>query len=384
MCFPIFHLALILILTSFSTNVHAVDVSDATVEYGVLMDYDSGEVLWKRKMDEITAPSSLTKIMTSYVIFEMLRANAFKLEDKFKVSVRAWRQDGTRMFLEPEWRISIDELLKGLLVMLGNDAAVTLAEGSSGSIGGFVEKMNNTARKLGLINTHFNNPTGLYEKTHYASVHDMAILTRSLIQNYGDYYGKYFAIESMNFNKVSQKNRNALLTEYRGTDGLTTGYTEQGNYSIAASAVRGGKRLIVVLNGVSSDRSRLEEAKKILNYGFSQYKYVKLYDENETIAEADVFLGNGDKVQLYTKNEIIYATKKSRINNLKIQLIEDKYIVAPIQKDDKLAKLRIVDGDRVIEYDIFAKNAVSDVGRLQKIKILLKYNWKKLFFFWRT
>lgn len=362
-------------------NARAVEIES---EYAVLIDYDTTEVLYKKNMDEISAPSSMTKIMTAYVVFDMLESKNFDINDKFKVSVRAWRQDGTRMFLEPEWKIAIDELLKGLLVASGNDAAVTLAEGSSGSIGGFVEKMNATTKKIGMTNSHFNNPTGLYEKTHYASVHDMALLSRALIKNHKKYYDKYFSIDSINFNNVNQKNRNWLLSEYKGTDGLKTGYTEQGKYSIAVSAERDGKRLIVVLNGAKNDRTRIDDAKKLFDYGFSQYKCLKLFNKNDVVGEAGVFFSKGDKAVFYTKEDIIYATKKSKINELKVQLIYNKYILAPIRRDDKIGKLRILDGDEVFEYDLYSKNDIQNTTRFQKIKTLFAYNFKKLILFWKS
>lgn len=381
MSFLVVCFKLILCSILIAWNASAVDIES---EYAVLMDYDTAEVLYKKNMDEISAPSSMTKIMTAYVIFDMLESKNFDINDKFKVSVRAWRQDGTRMFLEPEWKIAVDELLKGLLVASGNDAAVTLAEGSSGSIGGFVEKMNATVKKIGMINSHFNNPTGLYEKTHYASVHDMALLSRALIKNHRKYYNKYFSIDSINFNNVNQKNRNWLLSEYKGTDGLKTGYTEQGKYSIAVSAKRGGKRLIVVLNGAKSDRSRIEDAKKLFDYGFSQYNCIKLFNRDDIVGEVEVFFSKGDKAILYTKEDIIYSTKKSKINDLKIQLMYNKYILAPVRKDEKIGKLRILDGNEVLEYDLYSKNDVQNTTRLQKIKILFAYNCKKLILFWKS
>lgn len=374
-----FKLILFYVLTT--QNARAIEIES---EYAVLIDYDTAEVIYKKNMDEISAPSSMTKIMTAYVIFDMLESKNFDINDKFKVSVRAWRQDGTRMFLEPEWKITVDELLKGLLVASANDAAVTLAEGSSGSIGGFVEKMNATVKKIGMTNSHFNNPTGLYEKTHYASVYDIALLSRALIKNYKKYYDKYFSIDSINFNNVNQKNRNWLLSEYQGTDGLKTGYTEQGKYSISVSAERNGKRLIVVLNGAKNDRIRIDDAKKLFDYGFSQYKCVKLFNKNDVVDEAKVIFSKGDKAIFYTKEDIIYATKKSKINELRIQLIYNKYMLAPIKKDDKIGKIRILDGNEVLEYNLYSKNYVQNTTKLQKIKILFAYNCKKLILFWKS
>lgn len=354
-----------------------------TSDYAVLTDFDTGEILYEKNKDEISAPSSMTKIMTAYIIFELIESGNININDKFKVSVRAWRQDGTRMFLEPEWRVSVDDLLKGLLAISGNDAAVTLAEGSLGSIENFVNRMNETAKRLGMKNTHFNNPNGLYEKTHYMSVYDLAILSRALIQNYIEYYNKYFSIKSFSYNSVSQKNKNSLLTEYEGADGIKTGYTEQGKYSITASAEKCDKRLIVVVNGSKNEKERIKEAKLLLNYGFSQYKCLNLFKENDVVGETEVLSSNKQKVIMYVKQDINYPINNVNIDDISVKIIYNKYITAPIKKDEVIGKLRIIDRDTITEYDLYSKNEIKDIAKFDKIKMLLIYNLKKLIFFWK-
>lgn len=349
--------------------------------YVILMDYDTGEILYQKNMNEISAPSSMTKIMTAYVIFNMLENKKININDKFKVSVRAWRQEGSRMFLEPEWKINVDELLKGLLIVSGNDAAVTLAEGSCGTIANFVTVMNETAKLLGMENTNFTNPNGLFDKNHYMSVHDLAILSRALIKNHYKYYKKYFSQKNYNFNNISQKNRNWLLTEYKGTDGIKTGYTEQGKYSIAASVERNNKRFIAVINGAENERDRTNQVKTLFNYAYSKYQYIELFRKNQIVDDVKVYFGINNKVSVYTKTDIFYATNKNRINNIKIQLLYNKYIFAPIKKDDKIAKIQITDGDLVKEYDLYSRENVELTTRFMKFKILFKYYAKKVMFF---
>ncbi len=305
-------LSLLLQFTNTSKlNAH---ITNLESDYAILMDFDTSEILYEKNKDEISAPSSMTKIMTAYVIFELIESGDININDKFKVSVRAWRQDGTRMFLEPEWRVSIDDLLKGLLVVSGNDAAIVLAEGSLGSIENFVDRMNETAKRLGMKNTHFSNPNGLYEKTHYMSVHDLAILSSALIQNYKKYYNKYFSIKSFTYNNVSQKNKNLLLSEYRGADGIKTGYTEQGKYSMSASAEKCYKRLIAVVNGSRNEKERLSEIKSLFDYGFSAYKCLNLFKNGDIVGEADILFSKNQKAVIYVKQDIYFPVKKTNID----------------------------------------------------------------------
>lgn len=346
---------------------------EINADYAILMDYETNEILYQKNIDEIIAPSSMTKIMTAYVIFDMLENKEIKLNDLFKVSVKAWKEAGSRMFLEPEWRVSVDDLLKGLLVVSGNDAAIVLAEGSSGSIENFVNRMNKTAANLGLNNTNFVNPNGLYASTHYMSVRDLAILTKALVKNHYKYYKKYFSIVNYNFNGINQKNRNWLLTEYKGTDGVKTGFTDQGKYSMVASTERNGKRFIAVLAGAESERDRINQTKKLLDFGYNQYQYISLFDKGDIVAEINVFFSKTGKVPIYTKDNIFYSTKKSRIDNLRVNLIYDRYKSAPIKKDEKVAELRIVDGNFVKKYDLYAENDVEPTTKFEKFKTLFKY-----------
>jgi D-alanyl-D-alanine carboxypeptidase (penicillin-binding protein 5/6) len=227
-------------------------------------------------------------------------------------------------------------------------------------------------------NSNFTNPTGLYEKNHYTSVRDLAILAKSLIKKHNKYYKRYFSQKNYNFNNISQKNRNWLLTEYNGVDGIKTGFTNQGKYSIVASVEKNNKRFILVINGADSERERVRQGKRLFDYAFGQYEYIELFKSGELVDEIEIFFGATPRVSVYTKEDIIYTTHKSRIQNLNIQLIYNKYIVAPIQKDEKIAKIRIINEDNIKEYDLYAREDVKTVTRFRKFKILLRYNLKSL------
>lgn len=362
----------------FCKTLFAFETIDNTIKYGVLMDFDTGEILYEKNKNEITAPSSTTKIMTAYVIFDMLEEGKFSLNDKFRVSVKAWRQEGTRMFLEPDWKITVDELLKGLIIVSGNDSAIVLAEGSAKTIDNFVGIMNETAKKLGMKDTNFTNPNGLYEKNHYMSVYDLAILSQALIKNHYKYYKKYFSQREYSFNNIKQKNKNILLSEYDGVDGLKTGFTDYGKYSISASAKKHNKRLIAVVNGASSEKERSNQVQSLLNYGYKQYSYIELYRGGDVIGDVKVLFGSDTFVPAYTKNDIIYSTNKNRIENIKVEFITNKYLQAPIKKDDIVGYLQIIDKDKITKINLLALNDISVATRLQKIKSLFIYNSKKL------
>lgn len=352
--------------------------TDIKAKYGILIDYDTDEILFSRNIKDLTAPSSTTKIMTAYIIFDMLEEGKFTLNDKFKVSVRAWRQEGTRMFLEPEWKISVDELLSGLIIVSGNDAAIALAEGSAGTIEDFVNLMNIKAKELGMNNTNFVNPSGLYDKNHFMSVEDLAILSKALIKNHYKYYRRYFNKTSFTFNNIRQRNRNWLLTEYHGTDGLKTGFTDYGKYSISASVFRNGKRFIAVINGADSERERINDARKLFDYGFSLYNYIDLFNSGDIVGEVRVLFGKDKTVPVYTKQNIDYATKIENINNVKIEFVAKKFVQAPIKKDDIIAKIRITDKNRITEYNLYATNDVEQTGKFKRFKALFLYNCKKI------
>lgn len=352
--------------------------TDIKAKYGILIDYDTDEILFSRNIKDLTAPSSTTKIMTAYIIFDMLEEGKFTLNDKFKVSVRAWRQEGTRMFLEPEWKISVDELLSGLIIVSGNDAAIALAEGSAGTIEDFVNLMNIKAKELGMNNTNFVNPSGLYDKNHFMSVEDLAILSKALIKNHYKYYRRYFNKTSFTFNNIRQRNRNWLLTEYHGTDGLKTGFTDYGKYSISASVFRNGKRFIAVINGADSERERINDTRKLFDYGFSLYNYIDLFNSGDIVGEVRVLFGKDKTVPVYTKQNIDYATKIENINNVKIEFVAKKFVQAPIKKDDIIAKIRITDKNRITEYNLYATNDVEQTGKFKRFKALFLYNCKKI------
>ena len=343
---------------------------DITAEYGILYDYTNNEILFEKNSRTVSAPSSLTKIMVAYIVFDKLENKEIFLDDKFKVSVRAWRQEGSRMFLEPEMKVLVDELIKGLLVVSGNDSAVALAEGISGSEENFVLLMNNTAKKLGMKNTNFVNATGLYDKKHYSTVEDLTILIGNLLNKHKKYYDRYFAIDRYTFNGISQKNRNVLLGVVEGVDGVKTGNTKEGGFALATSVERKGLRFITIVNGAMSDNDRANDSQKLINYAFSQYKYIDLYKKNEPILYIkDVIKNIKSNMYIYAEEDVVYAIKTKNLSDLKVQIIYDLDFKM-IKKGDKIATLRFIEKDKIVDFDLFSS---EDMKNLTFISQFLEY-----------
>lgn len=340
----------------------------------IILNYNNLEIIYKtNNIYKKSIPSSMTKVMTAYIIFDLIDKNLLKLDNKYKISIRAWRQEGSRMFLEPEKYVEIDSLLKGLIVQSGNDAAVALAEGSFENIENFVNEMNKTAKLINMNNTHFANPNGLYDSNHYMSTYDTALLFYNLIKNHKTLYDKYFNLPSFSYNNISQRNRNFLLGNYNGLDGGKTGHTDEGGYSLVSSVERNGQRFIVVVNGLQNENDRFIETKKMFDYAFSLFSYINLYKKDEIIQSINV--SNGDKkfLNIYTPVDIIYSTKKENINKLKVELIINNNLKAPIKKDEVVGNIIVHDINSTTKFDLLAKENINKLKIYDKF-VLFLYN----------
>lgn len=336
----------------------------------ILMDFNSGAVLFEKDSESRMGPSSMTKIMTAYIIFDSLKSGDFSLDSKFHVSEKAWRKGGSKMFVNNGSYVRLEELLKGIIVQSGNDACIVFAEGHSKTESAFAEDMNYMAERLGLLGSNFVNATGWPDKDHYSTAKDIATLSRRVIQDFPEYY-KYFGIKEFEYNGIKQRNRNGLLNkEGLGVDGLKTGHTDAAGYGIAVSAVQNGKRLIAVVNGLNSERRRLSEAERLLRHGFLDYKTVKLYDKYEIIDKVRVWQGKEAYVPIYSSKEvqlIINRIKQER-PDYKIEVAYKEPWVAPIKKDTNMATLVIKrDGNIVSQYPLYASKDVEEAGYFRKI-----------------
>lgn len=313
----------------------------------ILTDFNSGRVLAEKEADTRLEPASLTKIMTAYVVFRELAKGNLKLEDMVTVSEKAWRTEGSRMFAQVGAQISVENLLKGMIVQSGNDASVALAEHVAGDESVFAQMMNQNAERLGMKNTHFKNSMGLPDPDHYTSARDLATLTQAMIEEFPEYY-KWHAIKEFQFNNIKQVNRNRLLWRDPTVDGVKTGHTEGAGYCLVTSAVRDGMRLISVVMGTKSDNERANANQALLNYGFRFFETRPLYKANEKLAEARVWKGDNTMVDLGLSRDFFVTFPRGQYNNLKASMEVNNSITAPVNKGDKLGAIKVALNDQIV------------------------------------
>ncbi|MDD2839665.1 MAG: D-alanyl-D-alanine carboxypeptidase [Rickettsiales bacterium] len=350
---------------------------ETTAKQAILIDFNTNEVLFEQNADEKSFPSSMTKIMTAYLIFEKLNDGRLNLQDKLQISNEAWQQEGSRMFLNIGTQVSVDELLKGLLIVSGNDSAVALAEGSCGSTDEFVNQMNKKAEELNLKNTHFTNPVGFSEENHFMSVKDISALSRDLIRDFPNYYAKYFPIKEYKYNNILQPNRNQLLGKFDGVDGIKTGHTEDGGYGIVLSAKQGDRRLIAVLNGMNSETERTEEGRKILTYGFNGLARYKIYEQGEIVKEVPVLYGK-NKTAKITVNQNIFGTAENK-NNISTDISINNQLKAPLSANQKVGTLTVKSLNNVIQYDLVNEDEIKQVNIFIRFFLEIFYFFSNLF-----
>ena len=315
---------------------------DTKAKYAYLVDYNSGEVLFDKNGNIQMTPSSMTKMMTTYIVFDQLKKGALQLSDKLTISKNAAKKGGSKMFIKTNQKISIDELLKGAIVLSGNDACIALAEGLSGSESAFVERMNAEAKKLGLNNTIFKNSTGWSDEGHVMTARDLSVLSSKLISEFPEYY-YYHAIKEYSFNKIKQSNRNMLIG-FAGIDGIKTGKTDIGGYGIVASAERNGRRLISVVNGLTSEKERNEETTKLLDYGFKNFKNIILFQDNKEVTKGRVIYGDMDEIPLNVKESIVITVPYGydQIKDLLLIAELKELLEAPLKRGDAVGMLKIM------------------------------------------
>lgn len=306
----------------------------------LLVDYDSGRVLVSEKADERMEPASITKMMTTYIISSELRNGNIKLDDKVRISEKAWRAPGSRMFVEVNTDVSVEDLLRGIIVQSGNDATIALAEYVSGTEQAFVSTMNQYAKMLGMKNTHFVNSTGLPHKDHYSSATDLATLARAMIRNFPEHYA-WYAEKEFTYNKIKQYNRNRLLWRDKSVDGIKTGHTESAGYCLVASARRNNMRLISVVLGATSQSAREKATLTLLNYGFRFYETQKLHSGSSTLVSSDLWKSESDSIAMGLKDDLYITSPRGQFKRIKTTIRYDSYIIAPINKGQRLGTVTL-------------------------------------------
>ena len=345
----------------------------SNAKQAVLIDADTGYVLYEKNADELTAPSSMSKMMTIYLIFEKLQNGTLSLTDQLEVSKAAWAKRGSRMFLEENSQVSVEDLLRGIIVQSGNDACVVIAEAFSGTEENFSEELNIKAREIGLENSNFTNSTGWPDEGHLSTARDLSIIAIKTVQNFPEYY-HFYAEESFEYNGINQRNRNTLLNKPVGVDGLKTGHTEAGGYGLAASALRKNQRLIMVINGLTSNKERTAEAIKLLEWGYRNFTNFDLLKEGMAVLQAKVWLGDKKTVPLVINEDTkITIPSKSR-DKLQFKIEYDSPISAPIEEGTKIAELEITaPGIDSLRIPLYAGSTITSLGPLSKLLSVVNY-----------
>ncbi|MFN7038330.1 MAG: D-alanyl-D-alanine carboxypeptidase family protein [Alphaproteobacteria bacterium] len=340
---------------------------ETKAEYAILVDALTQEVLFEKNADTAMAPSSMSKLMTIYMVFDALKKNILTLNDKFTVSENAWKKAGSKMFIHVNDQVSIQDLLRGIIIQSGNDACITIAEGMSGSEENFAHAMNEKAKEIGLKNSYFKNSTGWPEEHHLMSSRDLSILAYRLINDFPEYYN-FFSEQSFTYNNIKQDNRNMLLSRNVGADGLKTGHTEIAGYGITASAKKDERRLILVVNGLGSTVERANEAEKLLQYGFLNFKNLDLFKAGEVVDNAKTWLGKEEIVPLATETDIIITVPKYSTKDIKVAMNYNMPIKAPIEKGQKLGELKIEisDNSQPIYYNLVATKSIEKISSINK------------------
>jgi D-alanyl-D-alanine carboxypeptidase (penicillin-binding protein 5/6) len=308
---------------------------ETKAKYAILVDETTGSILYQKDADIPMAPSSMSKLMTTYVVFDNLKRKKLSLADKFTVSENAWRKQGSKMFVHVNDQVSVEDLLLGVIVQSGNDACITLAEGIAGSEETFAEIMNKKAKELGMNNSHFVNSTGWPESNHLMSSRDLAKLAKAIIEDFPEYY-HYFSIDSFVYNKIRQENRNMLLKRGIGVDGLKTGHADDAGYGITASAKKGNRRLILVVNGLSGTIERANESEKLLQYGFLNFDNISIVKKDQILENARVWLGKDKFIPIRAKEDIIVTLPKDHIDKINVMIEYNHPIKAPIKEGDHI------------------------------------------------
>lgn len=325
----------------------------------VLMDYNTGWTLAANEPDKRIEPASLTKLMTVYVVFDELVRGSIELDDKVRVSKKAWQTGGSRMFIEVDTQVSIENLLKGVMIQSGNDASVALAEHLAGTEAAFASRMNDYAGRLGMKNTHFTNATGLPDPEHYSSARDMAILTAALIRQFPDYY-KWYSIREFTYNNITQSNRNRLLDRDEFIDGVKTGYTESAGYCLVGSGNKEGMRLIAVVTGADSPGKRTDEVYALLKYGFASYDSRLLFDGGKPAAQVPIYKGALDNVSVAVERPLYVTVARGKEPELKAELQVPEAAMAPVNSGQALGEVRVtLAGDALLQAPLVAMNSIE-------------------------
>lgn len=356
---------LVLLLPLGSEALAQEEVFETKAAQAILIDARTGKVMFEKDADRQIPPASMSKLMTMIMVFEALKAGKLNVDQEITISEDAWRRGGaasggSTMYAELNSRVKLLDLMKGAMVQSANDACIAMAETMAGSEAAFAQRMTARARELGLANANFNNATGLPDPEHHTSVRDLAVLARHIINNFPDYY-KIYSTPEFTWNKITQQNRNPLLKDYPGADGMKTGYTKEAGYGLVGSAVRDGRRLIMVIAGLKSIPERKAEAQKLLDWGFRQFKTIDVFAEGDRIGRATVWGGTSRSVDLVTSESLQIALSPAEQAAVEMKLVYTGPLMAPVAAGTRIGAIRLMlDGTSLAEVPVETAGEVEE------------------------
>lgn len=346
---------------------------DTQATQAIIVDADTGTVLLDKGSNEHMPTSSMSKVMSMYMVFDALKSGKLKLDDTLAVSEKAWRMQGSKMFIHVGDQVRVEDLIRGVIIQSGNDAVVALAEGLAGSEEAFAEQMNDRAKEIGLANSHFMNASGWPDPDHYSTPRDLAVLAYRIMTDFPEYY-HYFSEKEYTYNKIKQQNRDPLLGRVPGADGLKTGHTEIAGYGLIGTAKREDRRVIMVINGLPTDKARGEEGARLMEWAFRNFENKKIVTAGEEVSQAHVWLGKTPDVAMLAEKDLTIVMPRARRNDLKISVKYDEPLKAPLKKGDKIGSLKIEIPDQTpVEMGLLAGEDVERKGLFGRVKDRLSY-----------
>jgi serine-type D-Ala-D-Ala carboxypeptidase (penicillin-binding protein 5/6) len=361
---------------------------DTQAKHALVLEADTGAVLLDKLSEERIPPASMSKVMTAYLVFDYLKQGRAKLEDELPVSEKAWRTQGSKMFVQIGSRVKIDDLLRGMIVQSGNDACIVLAEGLAGSTDAFIEQMNEEAKKIGLKNSHFANVDGLPDPDHYMTERDLATLGMRTIKDFPEFY-HYYSEKEFSFNTVAannrevninQGNRNPLLYKDLGADGLKTGHTDEAGYSLLGSVLRDKRRVIVVLSGLPSMKARAQESERLVEWAFREFNNYQLFAAGDKVDDAEVWLGSEAKVPITVEKDLVVTLPRKSRKDMKVTVAYDKPVPAPVKKGEPVGKVVVTTSDMApAEAPLIAGANVDRMGPVGRVAMAAAHLiWSRL------
>lgn len=351
---------------------------DTSAKQAYVIDFDTGTVLYSKNAEQQMPTSSMSKVMTMLAVFEALEDGRLSLDDELRVSEKAWRKGGSKMFVEVGKTVKVEDLIRGVIIQSGNDATIVLAEGVSGSEEKFAERLNILAKRIGMENSNFKNASGWPDPDHYSTAKDLAIMARYLLQNFQKYYG-YYSEEEFTYNKIKQSNRNPILYQGIGADGIKTGHTEAGGYGLIGSATEDGRRIIVVINGLETSQARAEEARRLVTWALKDFVNVNLFEQGQVLDEAEVVYGQVPTLPLVMGNDVFVTVPKYSAQNISAKITYDAPIIAPVEKGARIGTVTVTIPDYgQVEHPLLAGESITEKNALSKMFERFSLRMKKL------